>query len=235
MGRESDFNLEVPAGLDEQTTFLLSEPVLGGEATSPVEERSVTGAVADNAGPPLDPVDTGTGFDLEAPIFGDDDDGAAFNELPEYDDHADDSDPEPLPPWPDVEVAEQTAELAQRTREPTDPAVVAKARNTLQLRKKQKRVSQHGIEYPALPSSFVKRVAQTALHSSGLSNTRVSADTLVALTQASEWFFEQLGDDLGAYASHAKRKTIEESDMITLMKRSVETLYCWVASLTDLP
>jgi len=47
----------------------------------------------------------------------------------------------------------------------------------------------------------------------------VSADTLTALTQASEWFFEQLGDDLGAYARHAKRKTVEEADMVTLMRR----------------
>lgn len=87
------------------------------------------------------------------------------------------------------------------------------------LLKKRKLVSQHGIEYPSLPSTFVKRVAQTALQSSGLSNKRISTDTLVALTQASEWYFEQLGDDLGAYANHAKRKTIEESDVATLMRR----------------
>lgn len=98
---------------------------------------------------------------------------------------------------------------------------IAKAKASLKTRKKKKRISRHGIEYPALPPSFVKRVAQTALQSSGLSNQRISPDTLEALTQASEWFFEQLGDDLGAYADHAKRKTIEESDVVTLMKRYV--------------
>ena len=83
------------------------------------------------------------------------------------------------------------------------------------------RMSRHNIEYPSLPPAFVKRVAQTALQSSGLSNPRISADTLTALTQASDWFFEQLGDDLGAYAQHAKRKTVEESDVVTLMRRFV--------------
>lgn len=101
------------------------------------------------------------------------------------------------------------------------------------LRKKTKRISKYGIEYPPLPPAFVKRVAQTSLQSSGLSNSKVSADTLTALTQASEWFFEQLGDDLGAYANHAKRKTIEESDVVTLMRRYVypagiiECLFCF--------
>uniref|UniRef100_A0A0B7K2R4 CENP-T/Histone H4 histone fold domain-containing protein n=1 Tax=Bionectria ochroleuca TaxID=29856 RepID=A0A0B7K2R4_BIOOC len=90
---------------------------------------------------------------------------------------------------------------------------------TKQPLKKRKRISRHGIEYPSLPSTFVKRVAQNALQNSGLSNTRISADTLAALEQASDWFFEQLGDDLEAYASHAKRKTIEESDVVTLMRR----------------
>jgi histone H3/H4 len=87
--------------------------------------------------------------------------------------------------------------------------------------RKKNRISRHGIEYPSLPPAFVKRVAQTALQSSGLSNPRISADTLTALTQASDWFFEQLGDDLGAYANHAKRKTVEESDVVTLMRRFV--------------
>lgn len=86
-------------------------------------------------------------------------------------------------------------------------------------RSMRRRISRHGIEYPPLPPAFVKRVAQTALQSSGLRNHRISADVLDSLTQASEWYFEQLGDDLGAYAAHAKRKTIDESDVVTLMLR----------------
>ncbi|KAK2600732.1 hypothetical protein N8I77_010244 [Diaporthe amygdali] len=82
------------------------------------------------------------------------------------------------------------------------------------LKKPGKKVSQHGIEYPSLPPAVVKRVAQRFA-----GKTKISPDTLAALMQASDWFFEQLGDDLSAYAKHAGRKTIEESDMLTLMRR----------------
>lgn len=77
-----------------------------------------------------------------------------------------------------------------------------------------KKISQHGIEYPSLPPGVVKRVAQRFAGKS-----KISPDTLATLVQASDWFFEQLGDDLSAYAKHAGRKTIEESDMLTLMRR----------------
>ncbi|KAH8757557.1 centromere kinetochore component CENP-T-domain-containing protein [Diaporthe sp. PMI_573] len=82
------------------------------------------------------------------------------------------------------------------------------------FKKPGKKISQHGIEYPSLPPGVVKRVAQRFAGKS-----KISPDTLAALVQASDWFFEQLGDDLSAYAKHAGRKTIEESDMLTLMRR----------------
>ncbi|KKY34964.1 hypothetical protein UCDDA912_g05054 [Diaporthe ampelina] len=56
-----------------------------------------------------------------------------------------------------------------------------------------KKISQHGIEYPSLPAGVVKRVAQRFAGKS-----KISPDTLAALVQASDWFFEQLGDDLSA-------------------------------------
>ncbi|KAF7537012.1 hypothetical protein G7Z17_g12937 [Cylindrodendrum hubeiense] len=203
VGLDHDFNFEIPAGVEEQTTFLMSEPGEDLPQTSPIIERSVTEATgaeaqqglvgdvglgysdSDNGGPGFD---TG-GFDFDA--GGIDDHSSIIEDEPTR------VEPEPFRAAPDT----------------------ARAKASLKARRKKKRISRHGIEYPALPTSFVKRVAQTALQSSGLSNPRVSADTLEALTQASEWFFEQLGDDLGAYADHAKRKTIEESDVVTLMKR----------------
>lgn len=149
-----------------------------------------------------------------------------FPDLQPYDDNAYDSDPgqfeDAVENITENATAATTAALQPSAADKARAALaIQDARTQLQLRKKRKRVSQHGIEYPPIPSAFVKKVAQTALQSSGLSNTRVSADTLVALTQASEWFFEQLGDDLGAYAAHAKRKTIEDSDVATLMRRYV--------------
>ncbi|EQL03551.1 Histone-fold domain containing protein [Ophiocordyceps sinensis CO18] len=46
MGRESDFGLQLPAGLDDQTTFLLSEPSPGPNLDSPVVDDSLAEAVA---------------------------------------------------------------------------------------------------------------------------------------------------------------------------------------------
>ena len=85
---------------------------------------------------------------------------------------------------------------------------------------KGKKLSKHGLEYPSLPPAVVKRLAQTFARTSGV-KTKIGSDTLAAISQASDWFFEQLGDDLQAYSQHAGRKTIDESDMVTLMQRYV--------------
>lgn len=85
------------------------------------------------------------------------------------------------------------------------------------LKKPGKKVSRHGITYPSLPTNVVKRLAQRFA-----GKTKINPDTLSAIMQASDWFFEQLGEDLQAYANHAKgRTTINESDMLTLMRRYV--------------
>lgn len=182
MGRESDFGLQMPAGLDEQTTFMLSEPGLETDVTSPIREPSIVGPTANE----VSSEKGGDLFDNEYPDMAGVDSDSVGGEIE-------------VPEAADLEPSKRSSKI----------------------RKKHKRISRHGIEYPPLPPAFVKRVAQTALQSSGLSNSRISADTLTALTQASEWYFEQLGDDLGAYANHAKRKTIEESDVLTLMRRYV--------------
>lgn len=189
LGRESDFGLQIPEGIDE-TTFLLSEPAAEAAPISPVfSERSFNEGFAEDVGDfggDAAPLEDITDFPpLQEPYLSSDD-GVTH----------------------DVEMTEVTAPALERKRDPKP-------------KRKTKRISKYGIEYPPLPPAFVKRVAQTSLQSSGLSNSKISADTLTALTQASEWFFEQLGDDLGAYANHAKRKTIEESDVVTLMRRYV--------------
>jgi histone H3/H4 len=80
------------------------------------------------------------------------------------------------------------------------------------------KVSKHGHEYPSLPPAVVKRLAQSFAKASGAKG-KITPDALKAIMQASDWFFEQLGEDLQAYANHAGRKTIDESDVVTLMKR----------------
>ncbi|KAK4124940.1 hypothetical protein N657DRAFT_570515 [Parathielavia appendiculata] len=84
--------------------------------------------------------------------------------------------------------------------------------------KKIIRISKHGIEYPSLPPAVVQRLAQNFAKASGAKG-KITPDAMQAIMQASDWFFEQLGEDLQAYAKHAGRKTIDESDVLTLMKR----------------
>lgn len=247
--RESDFGLEMPAGLDE-TTFAISEPAEDAAPTSPIVEQSIAEAAADAAAateevPPFEDADPIEDVSDREPLEdisdrSDEDDlpADAFSDRGD----ADDAPPEPFSDGEDAEPTAQTdmgehtnttrqtdmtartdvtgrSEITGRTDISAQRTPMRATRDALPPRKKGKRKSQYGIEYPHLPPTFVKRVAQTALQNSGLSNPRVTADTLTALTHASDWFFEQLGDDLGAYAQHAKRKTIEESDMITLMRR----------------
>lgn len=88
-------------------------------------------------------------------------------------------------------------------------------------RKKNIRVSKHGIQYPSLPAGVVKKLATRFARTSGNSKAKINKETLDAIMLASDWFFEQVSDDLGAYSKHAGRKTIDESDVVTLMSRYV--------------
>jgi histone H3/H4 len=86
-------------------------------------------------------------------------------------------------------------------------------------KRKELHISRSGHEYPSFPSATLKRLATGLLRKSHGGNARINKDTLAALGQATDWFFERVGHDLAAYAQHAGRKTIEDADMITLMKR----------------
>lgn len=88
---------------------------------------------------------------------------------------------------------------------------------------KERKVSQFGIEYPPFPPAVIKRLASTFSKSYGGSG-KLNKDTLGALQQATDWFFEQISEDLAIYADHAGRKTIEEADVVTLMKRYADQL-----------
>lgn len=93
---------------------------------------------------------------------------------------------------------------------------------------KVQKMSRHGIPYPSLPSGVVKKLASTLAGTSGTSKAKINKETLVAILQASDWFFERLGDDLGTYAKHAGRQTIDETDVITLMKRYIINFHEYV-------
>ena len=82
--------------------------------------------------------------------------------------------------------------------------------------------SRHGLKYPSFPAAVAKRLATSCARTVGAGKLRLNAESVQALVQASDQFFEQLADDLASYAQHAGRKKIDEADVVTLMKRCVQ-------------
>ncbi|KZF20506.1 hypothetical protein L228DRAFT_270573 [Xylona heveae TC161] len=100
------------------------------------------------------------------------------------------------------------------------PEIPNVGRKTRPIRMKRPlKVSKYGLEYPPLPPTLVRKLASTFSRVNGSSRVGIDKKTLDAVVRASDWFFEQISDDLGAYANHAGRKTIDDTDMVTLMKR----------------
>ncbi|KAL2758453.1 hypothetical protein ACRALDRAFT_1068775 [Sodiomyces alcalophilus JCM 7366] len=209
--RESDFGFEVPADADaEPSTFVMA--IAQSSPTRPVPDA---GDDVNN-----DPGPAAGGYDDD-----DDDDDDTGVPMGPWGDVDDDHDDDHLNEPAQERVEDQT--LADERREVSSDVEVtnidqerADARQRDQRKRKpEKRISKHGHTYPPFPSTVVKRVAEQFARTSGIANPRISKDTLAALQQASDWFFEQISEDLSAYAAHAGRKVINESDMELVMKR----------------
>lgn len=204
LGRDSLFGpIEIPDGGNE-STFMMA-PI-----ESPTRDPT-TGDFDDDNNEVAD-----ASGDMEAPEIVDDFD----------DDHVN----EPMD-WPDSddnEGMEAPADDHEEAIEQQDETILSRTADlpgrVMKRKKPGKQISRYGIEYPMLPKGVVKRLASTFAKSSGVGRAKISADTMDAIMQATDWFFEQLGDDLRAYAKHAGRTTINESDMITLMRRYVYIL-----------
>ena len=95
---------------------------------------------------------------------------------------------------------------------------VPKLRGRAKVPKCQK-TSRRGLPYSSLPSGVIKSLSGTVARSVGVKTASISKESLEAIVNASDWFFEQLGEDLGMYAGHAGRKKIDERDISTIMKR----------------
>ncbi|KAL2149884.1 hypothetical protein VTH82DRAFT_7560 [Thermothelomyces myriococcoides] len=190
VGRESDFGIEIPVGEINESTFMIAPQV----DESP--DRAPTGndqPVQDDYVPLVDQ-------------RSDDFDDADLGEVPALEDE-----PEDQPASALQEHDQEQSEL--------EPAVLARRAAMRHVSgDKVVKVSRYGIEYPSLPPAVVRRLAQNFARASGVKG-KITADAMKAIMQASDWFFEQLGEDLQAYARHAGRKTIDESDVLTLMKR----------------
>lgn len=92
-------------------------------------------------------------------------------------------------------------------------------------RKKRQKMTRHGSMVPSLPTSLIKRIATESCVRNGRRRPQLGKDHMAALEQASEWFFEQIGEDLAAYAEHGKRtKRVDASDVLVLMRRQLVDL-----------
>ena len=111
---------------------------------------------------------------------------------------------------------------AGSTRQQTaiEKAAAGTASRTEKRRRKPLKLTRHGTTVPTLPSSFIKRIAMETQTRLGKRKPALSREHVKALEQATEWFFEQVGEDLEAYANHGRnKKRIDESDVFLLMKR----------------
>ncbi|KAG0374247.1 hypothetical protein BGX24_010640 [Mortierella sp. AD032] len=79
--------------------------------------------------------------------------------------------------------------------------------------KKVVRRSRAGIPVPSMPTSLQKQLIHT------FSRSRMSREAMDVILEGSHLFFEQASNDLAAYANHAGRKTVDESDVELLMRR----------------
>lgn len=114
--------------------------------------------------------------------------------------------------------AQAQAEAQARAQAQAQAQAQARVRAQAQAQA-QVRVSAHNIQYPPVTNLFVRQVVQHAAQNSALGHQRLPADALETFSRASEWFFRQLGDDLRAYAGHARRSMVEERDLVALMHR----------------
>lgn len=104
--------------------------------------------------------------------------------------------------------------------EKTRPLTPMEAATARRPRRKRVKLTRNGIEIPSLPSSLVRRVAVEAMTRKGKRKPVIDRASLKALEQATEWFLEQVGEDLEAYSNHAGRtKRIIAGDVLTLMRR----------------
>ncbi|KAB5562903.1 centromere kinetochore component CENP-T-domain-containing protein [Coniochaeta sp. 2T2.1] len=201
-GRESDFGLVVPTGRDESTVFL--DAGVAEEEEAEDEEVTPQPEVEDE---PM-AVDEPFGVAEESHVhFADDTTGGhEEDEQQQYED--------------DTRLDEEVEEEAEQFTMEVDSAAARRAAAAGKVKKKKetRKTSKYGIVYPQLPPAVVKRLAQTFAKTSGVKG-KISPDTMAAIQQASEWFFESTGDCLGEYAKHAGRKTIDESDVLLLMRR----------------
>lgn len=203
-GRNSDIRPTAVSGDDTETEFVFNVPPRDiSELEEPEQVDQSLAGVEDE-------------YSYAIPDY------AADEEIPDPDELEEDEVDNVEMEDPDSSGSTQAADLETTLQDTTlQEGDQASALRIKTAKKKKIKISKHGIQYPSLPAGVVKKLATSYARTGGNSKAKISKDTLDAIMQASDWFFEQVSDDLGAYARHAERKTIDESDIVTLMARFV--------------
>lgn len=119
----------------------------------------------------------------------------------------------------DEDVVPITIESAAPSRRQTLLESVAATASSTRPRKRLK-VNQRGNMVPALPSSLIKRIVNDSQQKANKRKVALGKEHMQALEQATEWYFEQVGEDLEAFSSHGRRKKrIDDDDVLLLMRR----------------
>ncbi|KAF3000710.1 hypothetical protein E8E13_002786 [Curvularia kusanoi] len=119
----------------------------------------------------------------------------------------------------DKELAAYREEESALDRSLQAPEASESVQKRMGTRRKETKLSRIGLDYPSFPAAPVKKLALSFMKSQG-SKAQLNKDALAALVQTTDDFFEQIGIDLAAYAQHAGRRMIEESDVLALMRRT---------------
>ncbi|KIV94059.1 hypothetical protein PV10_05216 [Exophiala mesophila] len=136
--------------------------------------------------------------------------------------------PEPRPSSPpapqDIPASVADESTRSELHQEPDEAIVAKptvsSTKASVPRRRKVKMTQNGQVIPSLPASLIKRVAIQAQDRLGNRRPKLGRDHVKALEQATDWFFEQVGQDLEAYSDHGRRKRrVDASDMLMLMRR----------------
>lgn len=82
------------------------------------------------------------------------------------------------------------------------------------------KMNHRGNMIPSIPSSLIKRIVHESQAKANKRKTTLGKDHMKALEQATEWFFEQVSEDLETYSQHSRRKKrIDADDVLLLMRR----------------
>lgn len=121
----------------------------------------------------------------------------------------------------DNEVQDSATEPAVSTKSSRRQTLLESVAATARARPKKKlKMNQRGNLVPALPSSLIKRIVYDSQEKAGKRKTSLGKEHMQALEQATEWFFEQVSEDVEAYSQHGRRKKrVSEDDVLLLMRR----------------